>query len=185
VRPALVYTLAALGWVHACAETVRADRGGLASDRGGLSAEAWGLARICVGEAGWEPGADCPAIHAVLAYRAQVRRSTWLSAARAYSPGHVGRRKAPRRPWVAMLRPSGAEPAGWPQALPWARYRPRWQAVLELARRVVAGEVQAPCEPHHWGGPMDDWRAHRQGLERVECGATRNHFWRVPNRRPS
>jgi hypothetical protein len=29
MRPAIVYTLAALGWVHACAETVRADRGGL------------------------------------------------------------------------------------------------------------------------------------------------------------
>jgi hypothetical protein len=175
MRPAIVYTLAALGWIHACAETVQAD-----------APEVEALSKICVGEAGWEPGADCPAIHAVLAYRAQVRRSTWLSAARAYSPGHLGRRRDRRRPWIARLHPSGMEPAGWPQALPWSRYRRRWLGVVEYARQIVAGEVSHGCPepPAHWGmrSGIDMRRARAAGWRELECGGgkpTRNAFWAV------
>jgi hypothetical protein len=167
-------TLAALGWLHACSETVRAD-------------EAHDLARVCTGEAGWDRGPDCPAIHAVLTYRSQVRGTSWRSAARAYSPGHLGRRRDRRRPWIAHLHPSGRQPAGWPQALPWARYRGRWLRMLRYARRIVAGEVEHGCPepPAHWGmrSGVDLRRARAAGWRELNCTVagqpTRNAFWAV------
>lgn len=143
------------------------------------------LSRICVGEAGWDRGPDCPAIWAVLDYRSAVRGSTWLSAARAYSPGHLGLREGRQRPWIAHLRPGGWQPRGWPAALPWRRYRGRWLRMVEYARQIVAGDVRPPCSPHHWGARygVDLRRAHRAGWREVDCSVdgvrTRNAFWRV------
>jgi hypothetical protein len=176
VRPAIVYTLAALGWIHACAETVQAEA-------------AWDLARIAWGETG-QPGPDTAAIHAVLEDRARVLGVPWRVAARYYAGGHLGTRKRRgTRPWVAQLHPSGRQPPAWPRAASWPRTRPRWLAALRQARDVVAGRETAPCRPHHWGSLderlPDVHRARAAGWIRADCGDTVLGYWLVPARRPS
>jgi hypothetical protein len=50
----------------------------------------------------------------------------------------------------------------------------------------VRGEIESPCvgRVDHWGMRSGiDWeRARRAGWEEVDCGDTRNAFWRVPSR---
>jgi hypothetical protein len=166
-------TLAALGWLHACSEAVRAD-------------EAHDLARIAYGEVGG-PGPDTAAIHAVLEDRARVLGVTWRRAARMYAGGHLGTRTRPgARRWVAQLHPSGRRPPAWPSRASWPRTRPRWLATLRQSREVVAGRETAPCSPHHWGSldPRlpDVHRARRAGWLPVDCGETVLGYWHVPRR---
>lgn len=152
------------------------------------------LARICVHEAGWEAEADCAAIHQVLTAGAEREDLSY----RTYAHNYSGRalRGETSRSWVANLREDGREPEGWPETTivregdavrvaphaPWSMYRDRWLRTIELARRVIAGEITASCvEPvHDWGGRVDRGRARRLGLIEVECGETRNDFYARP-----
>lgn len=145
------------------------------------------LARVCVAEAGWDVDdtGECAAIYDVILRRAKVRDVSTVRALLDYSDAHFDEARPSRRPWVVGLTVRATEPRGWPRRLDWDRYRPRWLIVMQHAQKVIAGEVASPCvgRVDHWGGAMDDERARRAGLERVECGpAVRNHFWRIPRR---
>lgn len=159
-----------------CAILASGDCGDIAEAQAPVGAPALALARVCAGETAWSALDECTAIGEVLARRSSTGAVT-PEIAQAYSAAL----RRPRRPWVAELAPDGARPPSWPEGVSWARWRPRWLALLEHARRVVAGSVASPCveTPHHWGGPMDSWRAQRAGWHEVDCGQTRNTFWVV------
>lgn len=156
----------------------RAGAAGSALDRARLSERVLVLARTCAGEAGWSTRTgDCAAIVHVLLRRADRAGTTPIAMARAYSAalGPGG------RPWVRGLALDGHEPAGWPERLAWARYRPGWLALVRHVRDVLAGRVADPCPGAvHWGmrTGRDAQRARRAGWRLVECSApTRNAFW--------
>lgn len=141
------------------------------------------LARICAGEAGIQTEtADCAAIHAVLTSRSERMGVGYRTAARWYAGRHLDRSRSDRRRWVAWLRPDTARPMGWPSRLSWSAHRGRWRDLLTLARQIVAGTHKADCAPHHWGDRHGDLeRARKAGWDRLDCGQTRNLFWRVPS----
>lgn len=159
------------------------------------------LARVCASEIGLtgEPS-ECAAIHDVLTRRAERSRASLLWMARAYSNRVFDRDRRDARAWVAHLRPDGRRPDGWPTVVtvrrrgevrtvryaPWAAYRERWLALYDAAGLIVQGEIRSQCEApvDHWGARHGvDWeRAQRAGWEEVDCGDTRNAFWRVPPR---
>jgi len=154
------------------------------------------LARVGASECGL---ASCTpdelaAIAAVL--RARCPECRLATIARQYSARVFDRARRDGRAWVAHLEPDGREPSFWPREVlvrgelrshaPWGAYRQRWLDLYELAGRVVEGEVAAQCEADHWGCPEgtfgceDHERALRAGWQLVDCGETRNEFWRIP-----
>lgn len=159
------------------------------------------LARVCASEIGLsgEP-LECAAIHDVLTRRAERSRASMLWMARQYSNRVFDQQRRDARAWVAHLRPDGRRPDGWPTVVtvrrrgevrtvrhaPWGAYRDRWLALYEAAGQIVEGEIQSQCqEPvDHWGARYGiDWeRAQRAGWQEVDCGETRNAFWRLPAR---
>ena len=145
------------------------------------------LARVCAAEAGWDTSTgDCAAIVPLLERRASLLGVDTLTMTRRYANAHFDRRRTDARRWTAYLELAAREPRGWPRDLDWNRFRDRWLAIVEHVRAVLRAEVADPCgeaRPDHWGGPMDDARARRAGLRRVDCGPTRNRFWCVPRRR--
>lgn len=110
------------------------------------------LARLTVHEAGWDSPADASLIHDVLAGIVERDGVSYARAAELASPRLA--RCAVRRRWVCGLAEDGRRPAGW-RGASWDAHRPRWMALLEHARRVVAGEVESPCAepPRVWGAP--------------------------------
>jgi hypothetical protein len=134
------------------------------------------LAQSCWGEAGVSPH-ECAAIGAVYRRRSPSGEIT-PAIVRAYS---AAVRPSTSRPWLLELDADGSRPASWPSHLDWERWRPRWLGLLGHAERVVSGEVEAACEPDHYGARygVDMLRAHRAGWTRVDCGNTANLFWRV------
>jgi hypothetical protein len=142
------------------------------------------LARVCIAEAGWRAidTGECAAIYAVARSRAERRHVLIDRALREYAGEHFDATRERRR-WVIGLAAGGDEPSEWPMRMAWSRYRARWLDTIAHAYKVIRGEVALPCEGHvdHWGGAMDDWRAHRARLVRVRCAGLRNHFWRLPS----
>lgn len=146
------------------------------------------VARICVGEAGFDVASgDCAAIAALLVRRAERLGLRPRALARRYSRSYFGDPRRLTRPWIAGLtlaraEPGSAAPRGWPSRLAWGRYRERWAAVVAHAREALSGRVADPCggAADHWGARSLDRRA--LGWRRLDCGATRNVFWRVPRR---
>lgn len=144
------------------------------------------LARVCASEVGIVSTPECAAIHEVLEDRSRQMGLSYIATVCAYSSRTCDRGRTDARRWIAWLHPSGARPDGWPATASWARHRGRWLELHRHAGEALRGRVASPCEepPAHWGGPMDDWRAHRAGWVRVDCGPdVRNHFWAVPSRR--
>mgnify|MGYP001590497666 CR=1 FL=1 len=148
------------------------------------------LARTCVSEAGWSPGADCPAIAAVARWRARAHHDGDLRAAlRALSPRLHGSPCSVTRGWLCDLDPDGHRPAGL--GAPWVRVLPSigssrrdaWLAVLVTARALVDVPAREPCavEPHAWGSGADLRRRALAGYlwRETDCGPTRNHFGRL------
>lgn len=138
------------------------------------------LARTCVSEASWtaiESG-DCAAIATIA--RRVGHGDVALGLRRYARPAHNQNRRDARR-WVAFLGNSPGKPEGWPARLSWERHAPYWQRVLDGSRRILDGEIRHRCveEPWHWGGPMDHARAVRNRWRRIDCGPTRNEFWRL------
>ena len=134
---------------------------------------------------------EAAAIGWALRNRADARHVSLRIHLRSY----LGERSFATRLWTAFLRPGRdwqRQPTVWPPGASWARSRPYWRLALEVAVGVESGVIEDPCprDPspvEHWGGPCDDHRAEpylRSGRwERVECGATRNRFYRVRRRR--
>jgi len=137
------------------------------------------LARGAVHEAGFDVTEDeIAAIWAV----ARLRHP------RAHSPVRVQMRRffsgRTRRSFLLGLGRNDRMPVGWPSSAVWANYSDRWLAVLNIAERVVAGEISHRCEfePVGWGGPrVDRHYLERVGRDRwVNCGETRNVFFTWP-----
>ena len=154
-----------------------------------ISDQAVDLARICSSEAGLlaQPTPDCAAIAHLLIRRAALLDRPLPLMARQYSTRVFNRRRADRRAWIAWLEPNLSKPRFWPANLSWPVFRPRWRTLLRVAQGVLSGTVPDPCAPQlpdHWGGIMDDHRAHRAGWTLAACSAnTLNNFWIVPRRR--
>lgn len=150
-----------------------------------LPSTAEALARVCVAEAGWETSTgDCAAIVHLLVRRAERRELSTRRMAALYSSRHFDRERTDARRWIVGLDARAERPAGWPARLPWPRYREDWLAALEHVRAALRGDVADPCrgEADHWGAPYggDLERATAAGWVRLDCGETRNAFWRVP-----
>lgn len=150
----------------------------------------------------WENDEDMRAIHAVLLRGSERERVGYLSFARMYARGVVGRARPIERRWLWGLDPSGAEPIGWPshhwrrrgdrlereEHAPWSAFRARWLAHYAHAQEVQRLRLDTwaewgPCEaiPDDWGGAMDRARAERLRLIPVECGPTDNDFYIRPS----
>lgn len=140
----------------------------------GLDERVADLARAAVHEAGLLVEADeVAAIYAVMQARCSGSPRCQM---RRFFRGQT------TRPWVLWLRRDGTRPWLWPEGASWERARPRWLRVLDIADRVVRGEITANCEPEFWGGEMDHGRAERLRLVEVDCGDTRNRFYVSPRR---
>lgn len=150
--------------------------------------DAWAAALVTVNEAGLKPESedDARGIISVLINRAKLRGVSVHRMALLYS-GKAFDQDRPRRRWIAFLTPSGEEPRGWPKHYPdWdTYYKPAWLARIELARKLISGELEV-CDAHHWGSryhPVDQSRAQRaisEGRWEVHsCGNTMNEFYRV------
>lgn len=140
------------------------------------------LARVCVHEAGFDSTEDCSAIAVVLRRLAERQNAPFARAAFAYSGRAL--RGLTRRSYVAQLDATGARPRGWSRGLDWeGDYRARWLELLAYCERVLRGEERSDCAepPDDWGGRMDRERAQRLGLVEVDCGETRNDFYRRPS----
>lgn len=127
------------------------------------------LARTCVHEAGFDSPADCQLVHAVLSGIVERDGVSYRQAWRLASPRLA--RCDVRRSWVCRLRADGERPAGFPAR--WSRYRDRWMAVLEVSRRLIAGEqVAAVCaeRPRVWGSRSDVARGRARGRRWVDAG---------------
>lgn len=133
------------------------------------------LARLTVHESGWDSPADAVLIHQVLLGIVERDGVSYARAAELAAPRLA--RCAVARRWVCGLDAGAARPASWPLAS-WERHRPRWLAMLEHARAVVAGEVESPCvdAPRTWGSREDVLRGIRRGREWVDaqCRGTAN-----------
>lgn len=145
------------------------------------------MARVCVAEAGFDADrtGDCAAIVHLLLRRAA--RLGWrpMVMVRRYASAHFDAGRTDPRAWIVGLNLEGTQPPRWPSSVPWRVYRPQWLGLLEHVRAVMRGEVADPCggQSDHWGGAMDDERALRNGLRRIDCGPrVRNHFWCVGRR---
>jgi hypothetical protein len=159
------------------------------------------VSRVCYSEAGPTSTThqDCPALVEVL--RASARRwdTTIAKAARRHSPRATGARpeliRRMRQRWVSTLVLDGTEPTGWPQllqhraahglgAVSWHAVRPGWLARVAEVRDLLA-TPRAVCAstPRHWGmrHGIDLARARQAQWVEIDCGATRNAFWRVPS----
>lgn len=136
------------------------------------------LARICVSEAGWSDTDDCAAIHAVIAGIAEREGMSWRAAARAASPRLAA--CAVSRRWLCGLAENGDQPAHWPAAVSWSRYRDDWLSMVARARQIMHGEHAHRCveAPRTWGSVEDFARARREGrrMRVIDCGDTRNRF---------
>jgi hypothetical protein len=154
------------------------------------------------GTAMWSDDADMRGIHAVLLNGAARHEMRYLTYAASYARRLIGGQGTITRPWLRELRPDGREPTQWPTEAwvrrggavtrqphaPWSVYRQRWLDTYERAGEVVAltldtwhewGVCQEP--PEDWGGEVDDARAERIGLVRLECDGTRNRFYLRPS----
>lgn len=131
------------------------------------------LARVCVKEAGFDSPQDCSAIRVVLQ---RVGRGDVVRGARLYTPATFLPHRLGERPWIAFLRGDGERPSMWPGSMDWARYAPRWLALVEHARLVLASPLW--CGADHWGDRAQDYRrALAYGWVPADCGTTRNLFW--------
>lgn len=134
------------------------------------------VARCVVGEVGWAVDKEARLIVRILAYRA---------ASRGMTPDHLARqyceplREPEARPWVAALPAPGES---WPEALLPRRYLLRWRRVRE-AVRVWLREGPAPvaCGAIHWAAKR--WTPSDR-LEIVDCGPTRNLYYRRRENKP-
>lgn len=143
------------------------------------------LARVCLSEAGWEPGDDCAGILAVLRSRqATLGTRSLASMAHTYSGKVFRRDRTDARAWIAWVEDSESVPKHWPMNVSWPAHREKWAAIVELAGVLI--DQPSECDADHWGGRFaaDMARPLREGWIEVDCSRgdepTRNAFWTVP-----
>ena len=142
------------------------------------------LARCGVGEAGWKPDDD---EHTSIWWVVRKRFTQAVKRWPGLLPRHVlwGYCKALSgdRQWLRELSLVGM-PAHWPQhRADWPRHRSLWLRVVERAQRFVLGQLPDPCPAAmHWGGPPGVDKP-CDGCVLVDCGTTRNRFYRVRGKR--
>lgn len=161
-RKPIHIAMIACTWIMVCPVLSRAD-------------DAVILARVAVAESGWSSPRDRAAIWHVIQRRAELVGWSLGGMAKAYSS------PLKRGHWATGADASGRRPMGFPVALSWAAHRDRWRAILEEARAFLRGQVPDPCAGRalHWGDRLGDrLRAERMGWAPVNCGPTRNLFWR-------
>lgn len=149
------------------------------------------LARVCVSEAGWSCWArhDGYAIHEATLRRMGENDSV-RAALRRYSPRATGVESTndERLRWVSQLNERGDRPRDWPGPphAGWERYRGQWLSVLERAREVVTWTLDDRDEWSVCDESPSDWAAPEHppspGLTWVDCGRTRNRFYRSQRR---
>ena len=139
------------------------------------------LSRAMVAESNWATADYAPVAH-VMMRRAKQRGvsiarmcSLYVSVLRQRSGVYVV--TTPRAQWIRGLQLDGSRPEAWPASQSWTAYRDRWLAVIATARAAIAGTLADPCpSAEHWGSHQDHaW----PGLVVVDCGATRNVFYRT------
>lgn len=144
------------------------------------------LARVAASECGLLcADEEVAAIASVL--RARCPRCTLTTVARLYSSRVFDPSRRDTRAWVAHLRRDARQPSMWPASARWENHRANWERLLDVAARVVRGELGDSCgeEVHHWGARygVDMERARRAGWREVDCTSgeepTRNAFWSV------
>lgn len=163
------------------------------------------LARLCFSEAGWihdprfdgdrdvnHAERDCPAIYQVLR-RTRGTGQTLIGVIRAHT-NFVAEERTPVRPrmrWITNLQLDGRRPQNMPADHDWEHlYAPRWMALLDFVRELLAGRGLGPCAGAPiitWGGrcedeagACDDHNAVSRGLVPYDCGDTANRFWCRP-----
>jgi len=141
------------------------------------------LGRCMIGEAGWV----APREHLLIAWKLhkqwkarQRTRPLWRFTDQIKSYCAC---LSSSRAWVRRLPPPRADgepqpaPQGWPAAVSWVRHEPKWRAALALALSYRSKPDPCP-EATDWGGDMDVEGALKKGLCVVDCGDTRNTFFR-------
>jgi hypothetical protein len=146
------------------------------------------LARAMVAEAGWESKRDHVAIAYVLVRRWRKMQVRWptlrfRNVMFAYVKGLGEGRREPtaRQRWIRALSPDLNQPAYWPRNVRWSHHKGLWGAVIVRVEAWLSGKLRDPCRGRawHWGGTIDEpWKK----LEQVDCGETKNTFYRVINR---
>lgn len=149
---------------------------------------------------------DMRGIHGVFLRGAARTGLEYMTYARNYARGVLGRRRAIHRRWLWGLNEAGTRPEEWPSVVPrtradgfiemaehapWSAFQARWMTTLARAREVAAldlttWESWGPCSaiPDDWGGAMDRERARRLRLIELECAGTDNDFYLRPSSMP-
>ncbi len=144
------------------------------------------LARICVSESGFQVRTnDCLLIYHVLRNRS-VSGELTMGIMRAYAPKSFNLERTDNHRWISHLRADMREPKYWNETvnISWSNRRDGWREVYEYAGRIIRNEPLNPCgvRVDHWGARyFRRRRLIRSGWIPVECGETRNQFWRLPN----
>lgn len=133
-------------------------------------------------EAGFGEYADLMGIAKVL--RGVVRRTKCrdlVCAGRIYSPRATGRLRALtiRDAISRQLRSTCERPKDYVGKFD----TDACLRTAEVAKNVVEGKADLACDPDHWGGAVDFPRAIRGTLIPVDCGPSRNMFFRYPTAR--
>jgi hypothetical protein len=152
------------------------------------------LGRVFQSESGWDSLADQHLIVAVFERRIQIRagervkampypnQMLWIAkqySTRTFAPDEVksvGKSdfRSERQRWINGLSPACEPPQAWPLPPhpPWSVYLARCQSLFRTAQlfldRRPPGRCQSDVAADHWGGPMDDERAHRFGWIRAD-----------------
>jgi len=139
------------------------------------------LAQCMVGEEGWNTPDGWLAIAHVINKRLErARRRFPKLTYRQQLFGYCKALSSDRR-WLRNLSPTLAEPAGWPREVRWDRHRDKWKAALRVASSWHG--TKDPCPTAiHWGSTVlesDIANARRHAMVEVDCGDTRNAFYRL------
>lgn len=138
------------------------------------------LGQCILAEGGWSSRDDWNSIMSVLINRSQ-KVSRWqgrpideLAAQYCHALWPSRRNNA----WVHGLewRDMDTPPEGWPDTMPWERYRQKWNSIQNLVNGVLDGQTTLHgCNASHWGARNDNAPA---SWEIVNCGQTNNIFYR-------
>jgi hypothetical protein len=148
------------------------------------------LARIFISEGSFMSITDYVPIYTVLKNRSRGGRELTLENMMAYSPYSFNYHSDHFARYIPYLNEVGEEPLYWSERYPdrnWEDYRDQWFRALEIARRLVAGEVlPSACSGRvdHWGMNRQDMidRALKNGNVLANCRGTKNLFWRIARR---
>jgi hypothetical protein len=136
------------------------------------------LARVCWKEANVDARDDCRGIRVVLS---RVGRGDVVRGARLYTPAVFLPHRLGRRAYIASLHGDGRLPRHWLPGLSWTSVRGRWLELVAFCRAVLQQPLW--CDAANWGDRGADYvRALTYGWIQVDCGVSRNMFWRARTR---